>query len=199
MLAALGWCAQPPRILNLGFGGGAFERFFSARWPPARVTSVELDARMVELARRHFFVPLDWPVTIAAAAEYLRTCTDRYDLILCDIYSGEAHPPCLSDSDFYTHAARCLNATGVFVLNLSPGAERALLDLLLVMRRRFSASALATVPDSGNVVVVLSNGAQLDLDPPVDRVAALSRLLGIDLAGILRRFQRLPGATEAPP
>jgi len=197
MLVASTLCPWPPRVLNLGFGGGAFERFFSRRWPAAKVTSVEVNPLLVDLARRYFELPAGWPVAIQPAHDYLRASSVKFDLILCDIFDGEAHPTCLFDDTFHAELARNLAPSGSVAINLSPANDDELLRLLRAMRPHYGAILLATVVEHGNVVVLLSREAAPSNSVLQARARELFSLAAVDITPLIEQFQRVPPAANA--
>ena len=120
MLLALLWCPQPRRVLNLGFGGGAFERFFAAQLPACVLESVEINSRLVELARRFFALAALPAIHVADAADYVASAAPGFDLALCDLFTDETHPDCLFDPYFYADLRRCIAPHGALALNTAP-------------------------------------------------------------------------------
>ncbi|MFT4925053.1 MAG: spermidine synthase [Phenylobacterium sp.] len=190
-----------PNILNLGFGGGGFERFFSAlktAQDDMNMVSVELDAQMVALAKTHLLVPQTWPVKIEAAQLYLsRHCQreeQRFDLILCDLFNGQYHADCLEQKTFYADAADTLTADGVMAVNLAPQSDQELVDILAVTRACFAGVMVSKVEHLGNIVMVLSK-------QPLPTMAVLHRLAEeqeklsqwpLDFVTLLAGFKPLP-------
>ncbi len=197
MLAGLLWRARAPtRVLNLGFGSGAFERFFHAKMPKCERVSVEIDTTLVDSARRYFEIPADWPVLIEDAAEYLARSTLRFDLILCDIFAGECHPDCLFDPYFQRDAARRLRPAGVLAVNVSPTAEDDLSAILTAMRQSFEWVVVAPVPDHGNVIVFAAHNESPDDNQLALRAMAFTRKTGADLRPFLTALERLPARSR---
>lgn len=162
MLAALALTGPPASVLNLGFGGGAFERWFAHYLPATPVTSVDIDTTTVALAQRHFAVDPAHHVVISDAAGFVHQHHASHTLVLCDLFDGEAHPACLHDTAFYRDLRRLLGNDGVLAMNLSPADNNELLALLVVMRKSFGSARLLPIKGHGNVVVLLSNSATQD-------------------------------------
>ncbi len=197
MLAGLLWRARAPtRVLNLGFGSGAFERFFHARLPKCELVSVEIEPRLLECARAYFDIPPDWPVLVEDAADYLAHSTLRFDLILCDIFAGECHPECLFDPYFHRDAQPRLRPAGVLALNVSPTADDDLPEILAALRQAFEWVVLAAVPGHGNIIVFAAQNAPPDDDLLAARAAAWLRKTGVDLRPFLADLQRLPARSR---
>lgn len=192
MLMALLINGSPQQVLNLGFGTGAFERFFHDRLPALKVISVENNPRMVDIARDHFSIPHDWPVQIHTAEDYLARSQLNFDLMLCDIFAGERHPPCLFDATFYSAAAQSLTDRGVFSLNLYPQSEHELVAILLAVRQSFAWIMLVKIPGHGNIVLLACTQP-----PPPDaelaqRASSILGTLKLDFGDFLGHLERLP-------
>lgn len=192
MLSGLLIAAPLQRVLNLGFGIGAFERFLQDRLPTLEIVSVDNNPAIVELARAHFFVPIDWPVLIQPAETYLTDCTQHFELILCDLFDGDRHAACLFEPAFHRHAARSLSAHGVLALNLATGSEPELVEILLALRQSFRWVLLVKIPQHGNVVVLACRQ-----EPPSDeelarRAAEHAARLKLDFSAVLTGLEHLP-------
>ena len=192
MLMGLLITISPQRVLNLGFGTGAFERFLHAQLPNLEIISVDSDPIMADLARDYFFVSRDWPVQIQSAEDYLEHSDKTFDLILCDIFAGESHPPCLFDASFYSAAAQRLAGTGVMSLNLYPRSEPEIVSILLAVRQSFPWIMLMKIPRHGNIVLLACKQP-----PPSDaeltqRADQLTKRLHLNFDDLLKQLERLP-------
>ncbi|WP_207062368.1 fused MFS/spermidine synthase [Motiliproteus sp. SC1-56] len=151
----------PRRLLNLGLGGGSFERFFAHALPQLRITSVETDRTVVELARRFFHLPAHQAVFVDEGARFLARHRLRHEIIFCDIHQGASHPDCLSTASFHRQLKRCLAPGGVCALNLLPTDYAELSAVLNALRQSFSLVRVLPVPARSNLVVLAS-----DRQPP---------------------------------
>jgi len=103
MSLAFALAERPVNALLLGVGGAAMWRFVRAYLPDCAMTLVDSDEAVVAVAKRWFY--LSQPVTIDDARRFLAGTTQKFDVILVDIY--DAHGPAESDVAFWT---RCLDA-----------------------------------------------------------------------------------------
>lgn len=191
MLCALLLCERPGAVLNLGFGLGSFERYFRAHLAHVQLVSVDNSAILVQLSRTWFQIPAHWPVIIAAAHQHLHASAAKFDITLCDIFSGGAHALCLYDADFYAAAAQRLNSAGVLALNLSPTSDHDLLDILIALRAHFAHVMLSNVSKHGNVVLLASNQSPVDDAQLLQRARLRRDSLGMDLRECMQQFTRL--------
>jgi spermidine synthase len=196
MLAALSFSRLPASVLNLGFGTGAFERFFADRLPDTQMVSVDTNPVLVEIARQFFAIGTDQAVITQSAEQFLEENSRAFDLILCDIFNGDRHPDCLGDDAFYRNAARSLGEGGVMAINLSPATEKALINILITMRRSFSHVVLVNLVDYGNIVVYAMQHRPAD-DAEIRRQAvSLSAQLQLQLEHIPDHLTVLPDTAE---
>jgi len=103
MSLAFALCDRPVTALLLGVGGAAMWRFLRAYVPECAPTLVDADESVMAIARRWFY--LSQGVVIDTADRFLATTTQRFDVILVDLYN--ARGPAASNAAFWT---RCLDA-----------------------------------------------------------------------------------------
>lgn len=154
MLVALLLVDRLTAVLDLGCGGGAFARFLACHEPACRVHAVDASAEVVALASACLGLPRGTEVRVERAEQALAAPGRSYDLIFCDLFSGERHAPCLAQADFHGRLARRLARAGAVAINLSPVSEADLLSVLLPLRSCLPWVMLAGVPDCGNVVLL---------------------------------------------
>ncbi len=192
MLAALLFQPGTTRLLNLGYGGGSFERFLATHQPQIQVSTVEVDSQVVELTQRFFQPPPGHPVFLDCAERFLSRHQQRYDLIFCDMHQGNGHPDFMLQQGFLADAARCLSPRGVFSLNLLPNDYNDLLHSIMALRAIFPWIWLLDVPERRNMVMFclkqpLIAGAQ----ELVTRAAAFQHLCATDLPSLLPFMTRV--------
>ncbi len=192
MLAAFLFCEKPSGLLNLGFGGGAFERYFVSKLPELEITSVESSQEVVRLAKEYFCLPDHCDLVNDSAEHYLTQEQGAFDIILCDLFSGEKQPECLNDNNFYADAFRCLKEGGVLVMNLLPLSEKELVEILLPIRNHFEWVLLLETPNHDNIILFA-----LSREPPTisvldSRAVDLVNVQDIDLTDTPSRLNILP-------
>lgn len=192
MLAALLFQPRPKRLLNLGFGGGTFERFFRTHYPDLSLTSVESNAAVIRLAKRHFQIPEDYPVIHESAEDFLAGDRGRYHMVFCDIFDANYHPRCLFDHRFYLQALRHLKADGVFAVNLLPATTSELLQIVQAVRQHFPWTLQLDFPDHHNSVLFGLRQEAPDTAELEKMAAVLSTKTGLNLTSIPARLKRFP-------
>ncbi len=171
------------RVLILGLGGGSAARVARALAPKARITGVEIDARVVRAARRWFDLDgLDVEVVKGDARLYLERTRRRFDVILDDVFVGNrrnVRKPDWLPNPGLALAAGQLRPGGILVSNALDEAA----SVAREMRRLFDSTLEIEIEDYDNRVVV---GAGFPLSGRTLR-AALVR--NPTLANTVQRFK----------
>ena len=110
------------RVLIIGGGDGGMAREVLRHQSVAHVTMVEIDAGVVEFSKT--YLPMlsqgafDDPrldLVIADGADFIRSATDRYDVIIVDSTDPIGPGEVLFSDTFYGHAKRRLAPGGILV------------------------------------------------------------------------------------
>lgn len=192
MLGALLFAPHPQSLLNLGLGSGSFERFFRARLPHIRVTSVESSAAVIDTAKQFFLIPEKQNIFHQSAEDFLTRHKKKYDLIFCDMFEGDSHPGFMEQAPFYALLARSLREDGAVAINLLPRNDDELLQILLAIRQNFSWVLLMEFPEHRNIVLFLLKHEPEEKEQLTRRAAELSTSLKLELNDIPARMLRLP-------
>ncbi len=156
------------RILNLGVGGGCFERFFYHYYPNISLDSIEIDDKLIAFNQQYGLLDSQWPIQLTTAEHYLQAHMQQkhqaYQVILCDIFAGSDHPGCLFEANFYRDLQQSLTSDGCLGINLLPQNQQELINILIPLRQHFSHVVLADIDSSRNVVVLAHNNDGLNLD-----------------------------------
>ncbi len=121
VFAPLLFAPVPQRVYIVGLGGGSIPKFIHRFLPEVGQTVVEIDPRVIAIARQQFMLPPDDPqlkVLAADGAEALRGETDPQDWILLDGFHGSAPDGKLTSEDFYAECAARLSPQGVLIVNV---------------------------------------------------------------------------------
>ena len=102
--------------LTLGLGAGVVPSRLSIRG--IDVTAVEIDPASFAVARRFFGLDKTSVRAVQADARtYLRSCAQKYDVIVVDLFHGDGTPDYLITRDFFADVRGCLARDGVVVFN----------------------------------------------------------------------------------
>jgi spermidine synthase len=185
---------RPREVLMIGLGGGSLAKFIYRRLPAARTRVIELDERVVAVARAQFGLPADdtrLRVEIGDGAEAL--APECCDALVVDAFADEHPPAALAGQAFYDAAWLALEEPGVLVMNLMN--DDPALDRRLRRAEHAFGGAVLALPAlyDPNVIVLGLKGAPRAL-PWAElerRARALERRLGLPFARYLPRLKRM--------
>lgn len=178
--------SRPPRVLFLGLGAGTGARGVLEAWPGATVVGVELDAAVVDVARRDFALPDAVEVHIGDARTFLATNQAAFDVVVVDAFRFPYVPFHLATQEFFSLVRGALAPGGVACFNVGRyGPEKAVVDAIggtvagvfpevLAADARNHSNTLLFAGDAGLAQRLEAHRALL---PGVHRVLAF-RLLG---------------------
>jgi spermidine synthase len=202
MTVSLAYARNVRSVLEIGFGGGRTAWYLHRALPEARITSVELDPAVVDLARKYFGVrdEANFNTATQDGRLFLFGSSERYDVILIDAYRGPFVPFHLTTREFYELAKTHLAEGGVVAENIEPSTL--LFDSV--------AKTVAAVFPHLDLYYAQGNVVTLAYPGEARERAALERLAGERQAALGLRYdlrdmlkERLPYGprivTEGPP
>ena len=200
------WNPQITNVLMLGLGGGSAQRLFQYYAPRVMVDTVEIDARVVRVARDFFNVQATETlrIHISDGRMFLRRSDARYDAIFADAYVsgryGCSLPQHLATKEFFALAGDHLTTNGVMVYNVVGTLRGAQADIVgavyRTMKEVFPQVYLFPARESQNVVLVATKAKHKVNLPSIRwKAGELVRLQRMTLPGFAERV----GTFEADP
>lgn len=132
----------PKRVLIIGGGDGGILREVMKHPCVEQVTMVEIDAAVIEMAKRFFpahsagaFDDARLQLVIGDGVAFVNDTQEQFDVVISDSTDPYGPAEALFSADFYTAIRRCLNDGGVFVAQ--NGVPFYQLDELLDTAKRF--------------------------------------------------------------
>jgi len=198
---------NPKQVLSIGLGAGAINRLFQPTFPEARLTTVEIDSMILEIAKSHtgFRESARDRVVLGDGRRYIARSSETWDWVVLDAFVRNSQVPFhLTTVEFYKLIADRLSTDGVLVSNLHFGT---LLyhSHIRTLREVFPQVVLFGGPETGNVIAaavkyrtpnLLDMVAENDLEGLPDL-----RLWGVDFARLKRKASNAAAvvlADEAP-
>ncbi|KAK8786005.1 eEF1A lysine and N-terminal methyltransferase-like [Amblyomma americanum] len=186
----------PASALMVGLGGGTLPLFLFTKFPELRLSVIELDPEVVDIARR-WYLPEHCPMDIRVedglnTFERLSKEGKTYDLVFLDVDSkdlseGLTCPP----MEFLTeHKLREVAAvteyTGAVVMNFVCRNETLKKEVYQRLNGIFDTVLVQKIPDNVNEVVYLTNDKSDGMESRfISNVQRLSKILkGVDNADI---------------
>ncbi|PAU68838.1 spermidine synthase [Bifidobacterium italicum] len=201
-LAAPALATRADSALILGMGTGTYARALRRYSPQTKVTGVEIDGRITQLAGEYFDEPGDIDVATYDGRAWLAASKERFDVIMVDAYQDITIPFQMSSREFFRLVYDHLTDGGVMVVNMNMISDgrgsinEALTDTIASV---FGADDVVTadVPDTTNrelfalkragasspsierrIAAMRSGGAQLD--HAVQQVDPVFRPVAVD-------------------
>jgi spermidine synthase len=118
------WNTQATNVLMVGLGGGSAQRAFEHYYPAVNVETVEIDPKVVEVAKDYFHFRESEKQKVHAedGRVFLRRSTNRYDVIILDAYVGGRYgssiPQHLATKEFFELVRNHLTTNGVVAYNV---------------------------------------------------------------------------------
>ena len=200
------WNPTITNALMLGLGGGSAQRLFQHYAPGVMVDTVEIDARVVRVARDFFnVVPAEkLRIHVSDGRVFLRRSDTRYDTIFADAYVsgryGCSLPQHLATKEFFTLASEHLTTNGVMVYNVVGTLRGMQADIVgavyRTMRAVFPQVYLFPAKESQNVVLVATKAKHKVNLPSIRwKAGELVRTRRMTVPGFVERV----GTFEADP
>lgn len=107
-------------VLILGFGAGSVASILINECGiKCRISAVELDQKIIDLAEVHFKISeyKELKIFQEDAADFLLKNNNKYDLVVVDVYIDNDVPAHCETSDFVKGLGRALNKDGLVVFN----------------------------------------------------------------------------------
>ncbi len=151
---------EPRSLLMLGLGGGTSLRTLRHLSSGLKITAVELDAEMIQLARDHMDLEsIGIEVVTGDAYAWLKENRRKFDVIFDDVYgvtSTDVERPLASPESLLPDLCRSLKENGIFAANLvtGPGHRRVQTEFRRFFRENFEEVRSITTPASLNECLV---------------------------------------------
>ena len=173
--------------LMIGGAGFTFPREYLRTYPDARITVVEIDPRMTQIARRFFRLTDDQRMQIIHqdGRIYLNQCEDeKFDVVLLDAFGSLFTVPYqLTTLEAVKNVHRCLAHDGVVIFNLGSSisgpsskflaAEFATYKAVFTSVYLFKVNAKYTDEQLQNLIIVSSKKPAIPQDQPDPTVAEM--------------------------
>lgn len=195
----------PARVLALGLAGGTMVRQLLHLEPATRVVAVEIDAGVLELARRHLHLnELDVEIVLGDAYAFLADTRQRFDAVVDDLFltgPGDVRRPRAPEGETLELLRRVTAPGGVVVANLIKGAGHAVVRRRARQAFREAFGEVRTVTPRLGLNEILVGGEQVQTGAALAGYAGRFREAhdrGAWQAISVRRLPRPPRASGAP-
>jgi spermidine synthase len=190
--------------LVVGLGPGLVPAWFEREG--VRTDVVEINPDVVALAREHFGYRPSGRVRIEDARRVLREAGEPYDLVILDVFTGDATPGHVLTREALRDLRSHLAPGGLLVLNLAGSLRRETFGTASVVKTLESVFDTVTLhptfdPEAGegwgNVVVLASDVPLAPLDPSLGASVPVHPMARTAVERFLPRTFRFPPGTPA--
>jgi len=148
-------------LLILGMSGGASVRQFQQFFPEVKIDAVEIDPKIIAIARERFRVKENESLKIfeADARPFLAKSQKKYDLVEVDLFQGGPYVPFYTlTREFFESIFLHLTGEGLLMMNIyAPGNREILEPVLSTISSVFP--SVYTIPIYDNFVVLATRSA----------------------------------------
>jgi spermidine synthase len=144
---------NPKTVVELGLGGGNFNRFIANRPAQTKLTSVDSSSLIIEIAKRFFYIKAQACQQVNLTAEqYMQQCENQsIDWLIDDIYQPQATQ--LPEQKLINYKLK-LMPDGILSLNLPSPTQKELAWYLIHLAKIFERPIwYAKVPGFQNVII----------------------------------------------
>lgn len=195
------------KVLQLGLGGGAINRFLMHYYPEITLQTVELSSTVLDIYQQYFCAE-QLPINRAGCAgDGMSTAADEAivihdamnyfaldksarlnDLVICDMYGAAGLPNFMQEKPFFVQLGAVLGDTGILVINAGAKNVNLLQKIFNSLREVFRYLLIAEVPGFENIILYASNSV---LNTEASRIAKLQSVIDIDLVDYLSQAKSL--------
>ncbi|MDD5111526.1 MAG: fused MFS/spermidine synthase [Candidatus Altiarchaeota archaeon] len=182
---------QTEEMLILGLGGGTVVRQFLKIFQ-GKLDVVELNPNVVRLAAEHFGVREGGRlrIIVSDAMDYMEKVGKNYDVIVVDVFEGDAIPEKFTTLYFMQLVRKRLNEGGVMVFNTIVTGRLVLASDMVFTNAREVFPQVFTLDEEGNRIAVCLN-FWADYDYAAKKVLSFKNPLFEDVKQrILSRIRR---------
>jgi len=118
-MAAL-FLESPKEILCIGLGGGTMPKFFYRLFVKTKLTILELNPKVIQIAKHFFKLPISKRFNILQGdgVQYINEVDKKYDLLISDAFEDYGLPDEFCTISYFESCRNALSEKGVFMINL---------------------------------------------------------------------------------
>lgn len=188
MLLSLYFNSAPQKVLELGLGGGALQRFFGHHFPQTQCHSIELDQQVINYFINYFSENIQVTPAQLTRGDARKAIKQHRDVsfLYIDLFSGNAPPRFVNDPQFYEDCFASLEEDGVMVINLLPVGEiqTMIVEDILTKLTGF-APAMFSIPNYKNRII-MSARFSLGRLPFNTKLKKLADQFSLDLMNVVQ-------------
>lgn len=147
-------------VVHLGAAGCAMARSIDATRPGSRQIGIDIDARLIDLARTWFDLPRSPRLRLRAGdarAQLATLATASADVVIRDVFAGDTTPAHLLTQEFVADVLRVLRPGGIYLVNCADrppldGARAEVATLRAALEAARPAAEDVTIPGEVGII-----------------------------------------------
>lgn len=151
---------QPGNCCMLGLGGGGAAHALSPYLGDTKLTIVESNEEVINIAKRFFMIDKLTNLSIIHqdASLFVRDYKSEFQHILVDLFTANAFPDHCSNEAFFADCKRLLKPEGVLAVNLANSHEH--WPVFQLIQKQFLRSTITfPVAGSANMIILAQNSS----------------------------------------
>ncbi len=147
---------EATKVLNLGLGTGAIERYIGEVCPHVKLTTVEISQTRVEQTKRFFHLrpSSSSSIVVQDASTFISRKIPEQDIIYCDLFDVRSNYNTIFSNDFVTKLWQKLSKNGLIAINYVLEDQNKLINTLVILRKIFAVTAIIDIEDHANIVIL---------------------------------------------
>lgn len=138
------------KALVLGLGGGVLPNMFYKH--QYKVSAVEFDQRIIDVAKRYFYLKDSVKTYCDDARHFINTSKEKFQLIFLDIFKAEDQPSHVITKESLVKLKSMLNPNGIIIINTNgylnaPKGKGTQCNIATLKNAGFNVKVCATGPD----------------------------------------------------
>jgi len=167
MMSFLLFQSNPKSILLFGLGGGSIIHFLCHWFPELKITVVDVNCKVLNIAKKYFDISETPQVSIqlADASIYInQTKQKNLSAILVDVHNGKCLPDFLYNQDFIEQCFRALSSEGMLVINVLVNNDQEFLNIMTALRQCFTGISLCMTLENQQNILLFAFKSPVELD-----------------------------------
>ena len=120
MAMAVLFLESAKEILFIGLGGGTMPKFFYKIFPKAKLTILELNSKVIQIAKYFFKLPISkqrFNILQGDGVKFIKETKNKYDLLLSDAFEDYGLPEEFCTISYFESCRNVLSEKGIFMIN----------------------------------------------------------------------------------
>ena len=185
---------EATKVLNLGLGTGAIERYIGEVCPHVKLTTVEISQTRVEQTKRYFHLrpSSSSSIVVQDASNFMSRKIPEQDIIYCDLFDVRSNYNTIFSNDFVTKLWEKLSKNGLIAINYVLEDQKKLINTLVILRKIFSVTAIIDIEDHSNIVILACKANKPNVESIKPYIKKLECTYDLGFTKTLESIQWLP-------